>query len=508
MDLKPATKNKNRWDTRIYYETPTAQLVCKNNKIPICGAAPAFVNRRRWENHFENHRLKKSRPPDCNRNLIPTSRFRFEHNIEARWGRANPFMTILPVPQRFEPRSLERESSVFENNHLNRTPHIPDVTKRLRQCYIYAWTWTQAIHGDIIHPSLLTLYHPNPVSLLSPRELRNSPRQGERRRKSSMEEHHRRFQAATAQAFERIKMALRNNIVSPLFSFVSSFRNNTATFGVQGSRYCYDASPNCTEDVLVVSRHLDLLCVSRDPPSTLHQRSSNPLHNNTRTSGFPFRSHHHGAVNTQALVWARGRGLQELYSHSVLLGSGRGSVELVFVGGHVPAAGLPPYSSVERVFVGGHVTSGGSPSVLQRRRDRSSHHHLGVTELEIATVPHTCGLHANTPEVAQDVRIECNSHEIGVAINTKSGAFNGMIYPKGLSKNSSCMSEFVHQRSPVRYRLPLRSCNTMSTELLANALVVLSSTAEDGEIEVRISRTLKKDEILLGRFIIEVRPKN
>nr|CAD7459682.1 unnamed protein product [Timema tahoe] len=75
---------------------------------------------------------------------------------------------------------------------------------------------------------------------------------------------------------------------------------------------------------------------------------------------------------------------------------------------------------------------------------------------------------ANTPEVAQDVRIDCNSHEIGVAINTKSGAFNGMIYPKGLSKNSSCMSEFVHQRSPVRYRLPLRSCNTMSTELTAD----------------------------------------
>ncbi|KDR07206.1 Cuticlin-1, partial [Zootermopsis nevadensis] len=69
------------------------------------------------------------------------------------------------------------------------------------------------------------------------------------------------------------------------------------------------------------------------------------------------------------------------------------------------------------------------------------------------------------PEVAQDVRIDCNSNEIWVAVKTQSGAFNGMIYPKGLSKNSSCMSEFVHQRSPVRYRLPLRSCNTMSTDL-------------------------------------------
>ncbi|XP_067003915.1 cuticlin-3 isoform X2 [Anabrus simplex] len=71
----------------------------------------------------------------------------------------------------------------------------------------------------------------------------------------------------------------------------------------------------------------------------------------------------------------------------------------------------------------------------------------------------------NSPEVAPDVRIDCSSNDIVVAIDTKSGVFNGMIYPKGLSKNSTCMSEFLHQRSPVRYRLPLRSCNTMSTDL-------------------------------------------
>lgn len=71
----------------------------------------------------------------------------------------------------------------------------------------------------------------------------------------------------------------------------------------------------------------------------------------------------------------------------------------------------------------------------------------------------------SSPEVAPDVRIDCSSSDIVVAIDTRSGAFNGMIYPKGLSKNSSCMAEFLHQRSPVSYRLPLRSCNTMSTEL-------------------------------------------
>ncbi|KAL0267701.1 UNVERIFIED_CONTAM: hypothetical protein PYX00_009894 [Menopon gallinae] len=68
-------------------------------------------------------------------------------------------------------------------------------------------------------------------------------------------------------------------------------------------------------------------------------------------------------------------------------------------------------------------------------------------------------------ELDENIKIDCNSNEIAVAISTKSGAFNGMIYPKGLSKNSSCMAEFLHERSPVRYHLPLRSCNTMSSEL-------------------------------------------
>lgn len=66
-----------------------------------------------------------------------------------------------------------------------------------------------------------------------------------------------------------------------------------------------------------------------------------------------------------------------------------------------------------------------------------------------------------------DVRIECNSNEIVVSIST-SNVFNGMIYPKGLSKNSSCMTEYTSSTGSgsgsVQYRLPLRSCNTMSLE--------------------------------------------
>ncbi|KAK6634722.1 hypothetical protein RUM43_012124 [Polyplax serrata] len=73
--------------------------------------------------------------------------------------------------------------------------------------------------------------------------------------------------------------------------------------------------------------------------------------------------------------------------------------------------------------------------------------------------------HVESLELNENIRIDCNSNEIAVAISTKSGAFNGMVYPKGLSKNSSCLAEFLHEKSPVRYRLPLRSCNTMSTEM-------------------------------------------
>lgn len=64
-----------------------------------------------------------------------------------------------------------------------------------------------------------------------------------------------------------------------------------------------------------------------------------------------------------------------------------------------------------------------------------------------------------------DVRVDCNSDEIVVNIGTRSGRFNGMIYPRGLSKNTHCLNEWVQRKAPVTYTLPLRGCNTMSTEL-------------------------------------------
>lgn len=66
-----------------------------------------------------------------------------------------------------------------------------------------------------------------------------------------------------------------------------------------------------------------------------------------------------------------------------------------------------------------------------------------------------------------DVRVDCNSDEIIVNIGTRNGRFNGMIYPRGLSKNTHCLTEWVQRKAPITYTLPLRGCNTMSTELVS-----------------------------------------
>src|SRR6266576_2002677 len=75
-------------------------------------------------------------------------------------------------------------------------------------------------------------------------------------------------------------------------------------------------------------------------------------------------------------------------------------------------------------------------------------------------------------EPPQDIRVQCNLNEILVSVDTVHNVFNGMIYPMGLSKNSSCMTEYSHNYGPVKYRLPLRSCNTMSTQLVSVPLTI------------------------------------
>ncbi|KAL1132322.1 hypothetical protein AAG570_010278 [Ranatra chinensis] len=60
---------------------------------------------------------------------------------------------------------------------------------------------------------------------------------------------------------------------------------------------------------------------------------------------------------------------------------------------------------------------------------------------------------------------------MSIVVDSLTGMFDGMIYPRGLGRNSSCMTQYRHQRGPVTYQLPLSACNTMS------------STMDDGTVE-------------------------
>lgn len=83
----------------------------------------------------------------------------------------------------------------------------------------------------------------------------------------------------------------------------------------------------------------------------------------------------------------------------------------------------------------------------------------------VQTVSHKSPLNSRQfGDMINDIQIECNSENIVVTLNTNHG-FNGMIYPKGLSKNSSCMVEYHQTTSNITYYLPLKSCNTMSSEV-------------------------------------------
>jgi len=67
--------------------------------------------------------------------------------------------------------------------------------------------------------------------------------------------------------------------------------------------------------------------------------------------------------------------------------------------------------------------------------------------------------------VVKDIKVSCNSDDISVTFYTTEVEFNGLVYPKGLSKNSSCMTEYIKHQSAVTYVIPLRLCNTMSVDV-------------------------------------------
>merc|ERR1712117_898178 len=58
-------------------------------------------------------------------------------------------------------------------------------------------------------------------------------------------------------------------------------------------------------------------------------------------------------------------------------------------------------------------------------------------------------------DIVEDVGVLCNSEDITLTLRVSTDTFNGMIYPKGLSKNSTCMTEYIQQEGLITYVVPL-----------------------------------------------------
>ncbi|CAH1403601.1 unnamed protein product [Nezara viridula] len=78
-----------------------------------------------------------------------------------------------------------------------------------------------------------------------------------------------------------------------------------------------------------------------------------------------------------------------------------------------------------------------------------------------AQIPLTLG----APSINPEVRVNCKSEQMSITVRTNNGMFDGMIYPRGLGRNSSCMSQYSRAVGPLSYELPLSACNTMSSSM-------------------------------------------
>ena len=125
----------------------------------------------------------------------------------------------------------------------------------------------------------------------------------------------------------------------------------------------------------------------------------------------------------------------------------------------------PTQRPVEALLVPGSSSVTIEPPADARGRPGSSSSSSKLLPLTQQVVSHKSPLHSRQfGDSVNDIQIECNSDNIVVTLTTNQG-FNGMIYPKGLSKNSSCMMEYHQLSSNITYYLPLRSCNTMSSDV-------------------------------------------
>lgn len=65
--------------------------------------------------------------------------------------------------------------------------------------------------------------------------------------------------------------------------------------------------------------------------------------------------------------------------------------------------------------------------------------------------------------VVAEMQVVCHSDAIVLMVNTNK-PFNGMLYAKDAPSSSNCMSEY-HASTNMTFRLPLKSCGTLSAEV-------------------------------------------
>lgn len=80
---------------------------------------------------------------------------------------------------------------------------------------------------------------------------------------------------------------------------------------------------------------------------------------------------------------------------------------------------------------------------------------VGLTSAQLLTAEHI-GI--------ENVHVSCDRDHILVTLDI-STPFEGLIYPKGLPKNSSCMTQYASNDNHLTYSMPLWACNTMSSDV-------------------------------------------
>ena len=93
------------------------------------------------------------------------------------------------------------------------------------------------------------------------------------------------------------------------------------------------------------------------------------------------------------------------------------------------------------------------------------------------------------------VTVECHQQEMLVTLSTHV-PFHGMVYPRGLTKKSPCMTEVdVQLGERFSYKVPLRSCNTMFTDTVS-AVYNLSNNFENNKKDkyIELTKLIKLQE--------------